>query len=274
MPYSYPREFPPRSIAVVAAEELRSGRAFEEAKREANRISEVEDLFRTHILQVLIVFVREGGRLVRDGIWDIARLRSEAEEFHRRFTIQAYYERGYDQGGGRLLRALHSHTERGFRKKPLWNEYEDILRETATAVATSETLGAQQHAKLPEQRAEGKEEVSWENVAISFISDERVRVKVGSQVQTYNYSEMGFEDRRNGKPNQAWGLLRTLAQSDGVISNSVRNSKEFLTLGKLIERVRRQLQAHFRIASVPIVLDAEKGYCCQFKIECAESFKM
>jgi hypothetical protein len=40
------------------------------------------------------------------------------------------------------------------------------------------------------------------------ISDERVRVKDGTQLQTFNYSEMGFEDRRSGKPNEGWGTLR------------------------------------------------------------------
>lgn len=58
---------------------------------------------------------------------------------------------------------------------------------------------------------------SWQDIEISFLSDERVQIKIGSHSETRNYAEMGFSDQRNGKPNQQWGILRSLARARGSI---------------------------------------------------------
>ena len=105
-----------------------------------------------------------------------------------------------------------------------------------------------------------------------FLSDERVQVEAGSPAGTYNYAEMGFTDKRSGRPNQAWGMLRTLARAGGVIPNVARNSNEFIAMGKRIERLRATLRHHFEIVSDPIPLDSKRGYCCRFHIRCAPSF--
>ena len=80
-------------------------------------------------------------------------------------------------------------------------------------------------------------------------------------------------DNRSGKPNQAWGMLRALAQAGGFIPNAARDSKDFIGMAKRVERMRQTLKAHFQIASDPVTLDVARGYCCRFKIGRAPSFE-
>jgi hypothetical protein len=102
MEYRYPPEFPQKSRDLVSAEGLRAAREFDSAKRRVRLRSEVEALLRNYILQVFISFVREASDLVRQGLWSVDRLQSEAREFLRQCTIQARYEKGYDGSGHRL----------------------------------------------------------------------------------------------------------------------------------------------------------------------------
>jgi hypothetical protein len=212
---------------------------------------------------VFIVFVREASELVGQGIWSAGRLESESLQFLHDTTVFARSERGYNTFGGQIGEML-SHwgdilpdVQRAFRKSPVWQEYEDILLEVAVAPVQPPAMVA---------------ESAWEDIEISFISDERVQVKVGAKVQTFNYDEMGFRDRRTGKPNEGWGLLRALARADGVIPESARDSKDFIAMGKRIERVRQRLKSHFQIASDPVPKGVN-GYCCRFKIGRAPSFE-
>ncbi len=100
-----------------------------------------------------------------------------------------------------------------------------------------------------------------------------MQVKVNEQIQTFNYAEMGFEDRRTGKPNEAWGLLRELAKAGGVLPNFARDGKTFIAIEKCMVRMRQSLKKHFHIASDPVLKDAARGYSCRFKIGCSPSFE-
>jgi hypothetical protein len=277
MGYRYPKELPEESRRRVRAEEILAGRDFEKAKQEADYWVDVRDLLRTYTLRVFLVFVREASELVRREIWGIVRLESESLEFLRVFTISARSDKGYAQDGRRIGEmvsnysgGLLDHVERAFRKSPLWQEYEDIMLAVATAPSISVKAETQPHASISETPTVP---VGWEDIEISFISDERVQVKVGPQRQTHNYAEMGFRDNRSGKPNQAWGMLRALAQAGGFIPNAARDSKDFIGMAKRVERMRQTLKAHFQIASDPVTLDVARGYCCRFKIGRAPSFE-
>lgn len=273
MPYRYADEFPEASRCRIRCEEILAGRDFEREKQEAPYYSDVEDILRTYILRVFLVFVREASALVRRGLWSITELESESLEFLRRFTISARSERGHHRDGTRISEmvsnwggTLLERVERAFRESPLWQEYEEVLLMTAGATAVP--------CDPPEKAtSETLTETTWHDIEITFLSDLRVQVKVGQQpVQTRNYAEMGFEDRRSGKPNQAWGLLRAIAQANGFIPNSVRDSKDFIGMEKRLERMRRTLKSHFQIGSDPLLKEPGKGYCCQFKIGCAPAF--
>ena len=185
-------------------------------------------------------------------------------------TIRASLERGYDKNGrpvremvSRWSGSLLGDVRQAFRKSALWQESEGLLIELA-AVETQPALSGQ---------GTGQREVDWEDIEITFLSDERVQVRMGEQNPTYNYAEMGFADSRSGKPNQAWRLLRTLAQAKGVIPDSARDGKDFIAFGKRVERLHHRLRAYFKIASDPVPLDSATGYCCRFKVECAPAFK-
>jgi hypothetical protein len=287
MDYPYPEVFPQSSRARVQGESIRAARDFDRAKQEAP--SKIPRLLRAYILRVFIAFVREARNLALQGLWSVDRLESESREFLRGFAITARYEKGHDRSGG-LVPDMVSHwtasilpeIQRSFEQSPEWQEFQDILLEVADAQASwperslpGETVldDCELKVRTSEQSRVRSEEIDWENITISFLSDERVQVEVGGQVQTRNYAEIGFADKRSGKPNQAWGLLRTLAQAKGVIPNSARKSPEFIAMAKRIERIRKSLRDHFRIGSDPIPLDSTRGYCCRFSIRCAPSFE-
>jgi hypothetical protein len=123
--------------------------------------------------------------------------------------------------GGDILPEI----QRAFEQSPEWKEYEDILLTLTETEVDPGTEGYRLETSISESSTEGRKELGWENIEISFISDDRVQVKIGSQVETRNYAEMGFEDKRSGKPNHAWGVLRALARNGGVIPNSVRTRR-------------------------------------------------
>ena len=275
--FHYPPEFPRKSRAAVRAEKIRAARDFENDKQNVRYLSEIEGLLRRYILRVFIVFVREAVHLGHQDIWSVDRLESESREFLRQFTIMAEFQKGFDRSGQKVREMVSNwdgsilpNVQREFEQSAEWREFESILLEVADAQTRARDDESRPGAAIAEPPAVG---VGWEDIEISFISDERVQVKVRTQLPTYNYAEMGFADKRSRKPNQAWGMLRALARAGGVIPNAARNSSDFLRMGKRIERLRQTLRSHFQISSDPIVLDRDRGYCCQFKIGCSPSFK-
>jgi hypothetical protein len=278
MEYQYPKEFSKESRSRILAERIQAARAFKDAIREARGNWDVADFLRSGMLQVFLAFVREASALVRQATpnWSVDRLESESQEFLRRLIIDARYGDGFGDAPHKLPDMI-SHLNgsilpdvRGaLEQSPMWREYEDILLEVAVATSISAAAGpgGPGDAAVSEQPAVRP---VWEDLEISFISDQRVQVTFGGQRQTFNYAEMGFEDNRSGKPNQAWGILRALAQASGVLPEPARDANEFLRMGKRIERTRHLLMDHFHITSDPIPL--EGGYHCRFKIGCDPSF--
>ncbi len=275
MQYPYPAEVPQTSRGRVLAETIRAALDFEKAKQVAHDRPEIESLLCNYILRVFIEFVREVCHLGRQGLWTADRLESESREFLRRCTIEAWYEKGYDRSGNRL-REMVSHwdgsilpdIQRAFERSSEWQEFQGIMLEVADAQANGREDRSQGEANTSARN----QTTEWESITIVFLSDERVQVEVDTQRKTYNYAEMGFTDKRSGRPNQAWGLLRTLARAGGVIPNQARFSKEFIAMGKRIERLRATLRHHFGISSDPVPLDSNSGYGCRFHIRCAPSF--
>ncbi len=113
--------------------------------------------------------------------------------------------------------------------------------------------------------------LTWDkDVSIIFLSEERVQVKRGDEYSTLNYAEFGFEDRRNGKPDQAWVLLREMAENKGVLRKPERRvpeavlkpardrdkelhralevqARQWAKTQKHVETIRKRLREHFRI---------------------------
>jgi hypothetical protein len=113
---------------------------------------------------------------------------------------------------------------------------------------------------------------SWDTIEISFLSDERVQIRNGSSTKTYNYGELGFVDRRNGKPNQAWVTLRALAEERGTIRVTAILGQNWPKVEKRVQEIRKTLKEHFRLSGDPIPFVARTGYQACFKVGCSRSY--
>ena len=113
---------------------------------------------------------------------------------------------------------------------------------------------------------------AWEEIGIAFLSDERVQITFGSDIDTRNYAEFGFGDARNGKPNRAWLTLRYLAERGGTISHA-GTGKGWVVVEKRIQEIRGVLRKHFDISIDPLPFVKGGGYQARFRISCSPSFK-
>lgn len=113
---------------------------------------------------------------------------------------------------------------------------------------------------------------SWQAIEISFLSDERVQICNGASTETHNYAELGFADRRNGKPSQAWVTLRAMAEENGIIRNGAKTGVVWPKVEKRIQEIRKVLRKHFGITADPIPFVEGTGYQACFKIGCSPSF--
>jgi hypothetical protein len=120
----------------------------------------------------------------------------------------------------------------------------------------------------------GKEEkrpLSWQEIEIEFLSDERVEIRSGNNGRTtHNYGELGFEDRRNGKPSLAWVTLRELAKRGGEMPRPLAG-KSRAAGQKRIEEIREKLRNHFNLEGDPIPFNGST-YKASFKVGCRPSF--
>lgn len=150
--------------------------------------------------------------------------------------------------------------EMGILKDGLENRYEieivQIKRQEAPSVGR-----VTHHAPAPG---------SWPEIEIVFLSDERVEICSGSVRKTYNYAELGFEDRRNGKPNGAWTMLRDMANNTGTIARPPAGRTR-ANAQKRIEEIRERLRCHFNIQTDPIPFNGNT-YQATFKISRRPSF--
>ncbi len=105
---------------------------------------------------------------------------------------------------------------------------------------------------------------SWDEIEVAFLSDERVEICSGTTRQNCNYGELGFEDRRNGKPNRAWVTLREIAGQNGAMPKPLPG-KDRAMIQKRIEEIREKLRGHFKIEADPIPFNGSM-YQASFKI--------
>jgi hypothetical protein len=116
----------------------------------------------------------------------------------------------------------------------------------------------------------------WESIEISFLSDERVQIRIGTNTETHNYGELGFADRRakvgTPKPNQAWVTFRSMAEHNGIIRDGRETGVAWSKVEKRIQEIRKVLRKHFGITVDPIPFVEGTGFKARFKIACGPSF--
>jgi hypothetical protein len=111
----------------------------------------------------------------------------------------------------------------------------------------------------------------WEDVEIWFLSDFTLQARVNGTVQApQNYAEVGFGDRRHGRPTAAWETLRALAESGGVMA-STRTAADWPKLEKRIQEIRKRLRAWFALKGDPVPY-VKGSYRTRFTIRASASY--
>ena len=95
----------------------------------------------------------------------------------------------------------------------------------------------------------------WEDFIIYFLSDERVKISVRGMEEELSYSDIGFLDRRSGKPDSQWAFLRILSKNGGEVSWADADACD--EFKKTKERLTARLQEFFRIDYDPFLPYAE-----------------
>jgi hypothetical protein len=120
----------------------------------------------------------------------------------------------------------------------------------------------------------------WEDIEISFLSDERVQITMGTETETRNYAEMGFASKKNGTPVLAWNTLRTMAQAGGVIRVASGSSMKWGEVEKRMQEIRNVLRHRFGLTDDPLWYTKktrrnpeEFGYRTKFKLGCSPSYE-
>ena len=142
----YPSEFNQVMRARVEAAQLLAKRQLIEERRQPlpGRIQWAGAdgrAFEKYVLTVFLAFAKEACTLATDGTWGIDQIRSEAEEFLRRFTIEAYSSDGVYRNGEHLPKMigdwghLEEEVSLRYRASEYWREYEDALLDAAQAQA-------------------------------------------------------------------------------------------------------------------------------------------
>jgi hypothetical protein len=67
------------------------------------------------------------------------------------------------------------------------------------------------------------QEVKWEDVKITFLSDKAIQINVMDKQEGKDYVELGFTSKRGGKMRKAWEVLFEFAFKDGEISYKDEN---------------------------------------------------
>jgi hypothetical protein len=142
----------------------------------------------------------------------------------------------------------------------------DARRDTIDQPIQPSNEASEPSSHIPAKR------MDWEQIEISFLSEERVQIQTGSESRTLNYAEMGFEDQRNGKPNKAWRAFVALAQDRGMIRSGSRPGSRWAIAEKRVQELRRALKNWFPISTDPIPFVRGIGYQARFRIGCSPSF--
>jgi hypothetical protein len=157
---------------------------------------------------------------------------------------------------------------------------------------------AQQQPALEAPRPEPEaRHLNWDkDVSIIFLSDERIQVKRRDQFESLNDAEFGFEDKRNGKPDQAWVLLREMAENKGVLQKPERRvpeavlkpardrdqelnralevqTRHWAKTQKHVETIRRRLREHFQIPDGDPIPATAAGYQTAFQLDVSPSYR-
>jgi hypothetical protein len=201
------------------------------------------------------------------------RLRDDLALYHVRGLLKHLLTDNCDHSSER-----HRLEEEIMRSEEWQNFAKEIMK---AAAATGEGgSGKAPEAEAQATRAVGHQEQgaaahhpeskSWSDIQIWFLSEHRVQISVGGSIETQNYAEWGFEDRRNGKPRAAWKTLSELASGNGVLRTA--EDGKWARIEKRVEEIRKLFRSRFSIEQDPIPFVKGTGYQARFKIGLKQSY--
>ncbi len=89
-------------------------------------------------------------------------------------------------------------------------------------------------------------ETKWEDIKITLVSDDTVRIKTPQGEGRFTYHELGMSDKRSGdKPKIIWELFKIFSKNQGRISSD--NPKYDPRLPDTAKRLNRHLKDLFEI---------------------------
>jgi hypothetical protein len=107
---------------------------------------------------------------------------------------------------------------------------------------------------------------TWAMLRVRFIDGHRVAVSVGGEAQTFNYTQLGMADGRNGNPTKQWELLRVFARNRGTLTWGSKGASRDNQKRK--DKLADDLKAFFRIDGEPFrLLAGGKGWQTVFAVE-------
>jgi hypothetical protein len=159
----YHGEFSIGAQARVEAAKIRAARTFDTAKRGLAPMghgspTDVEKILRQYIMSVFATFAHEACELGCQHIWTIAQVDFAVEKFLQAWTVEAYYEKGYDTRGHRLS-DMTSHTngsilddvKRRFRESAEWEQYQNEKLAAAESQAQRPTISGHGAAEITQR---------------------------------------------------------------------------------------------------------------------------
>lgn len=211
----YPKDFPPKSRAAVAAEKLRAGKDFDLARKNLSREADIDEQTKRYILRQFVVLVREASKLGKRGIWQVDRVEGFALEFLRRATIDAVYhtgrrfgERWISNWSGSLTSAIC----RQFESSSEWQQYQDMLLQIAEAQeagVVTDTEALTEPKRRQSYRAEVDAWMARQNLrtlgeaagrltidvsALKSIRSSRGRLRCGQETLNRVLETIGYKD--------------------------------------------------------------------------------
>lgn len=134
----------------------------------------------------------------------------------------------------------------GFSATPLAKRIIKEMETNASASIASTPLRAWQ---LPQG-------TGWPKVTIEFVSDEVINVSCGGPGRRFEPDQLGLKNKKNGKPKEAWFLLRQFALSGGILP--LHEAREPTKMEKRKQELSRALRDSFGIDSDPFkVIEGE-----------------
>src|SRR5262249_43604248 len=113
-------------------------------------------------------------------------------------------------------------------------------------------------------------DLRWNEVTITHISCNSVRIEARGIKKMYSYEEMGFKyGRRADQPDQRWEILYELAKQKGQLSRSSGVGTKVRGAAKAaIKDIRKRLCVLMGIADDPFhPYRQEQGYRTKFKLK-------